>query len=135
MTKAGVGLSQNLSDHKKAGFEAATQAIEKLEGTSPTILFAFSSIKYEQEAVLKGIHEAAADAPDAMGLTRPSSVQETPASIPLIRMTARIILPNTKMCRMTSCAPCCLAQRAGILPDYLCQISMCCKIVRVSPSH
>jgi len=59
MTKAGVGLSQNLSDHKKAGFEAATQAIEKLEGANPSILFAFSSIKYEQEAVLKGIREAA----------------------------------------------------------------------------
>jgi len=60
MIKAGVGLSQNLQDHKKAGFEAATQAIEKLEGASPSILFAFSSIKYEQEAVLQGIREAAA---------------------------------------------------------------------------
>jgi len=60
MTKAGVGLGQNLSDHKKAGFEAATQAIEKLEGATPSILFAFSSIKYEQGEVLKGIREAAA---------------------------------------------------------------------------
>lgn len=62
MIKAGVGLNQNLSDHKKAGFEATTQAIEKLEGKKPSILFSFSSIKYDQEEVLKGIHEAAGNA-------------------------------------------------------------------------
>lgn len=58
MIKAGVGLSQNLNDHKKAGVEAASQAIEKLEGEKPSILFAFSSIKYNQEDVLRGIREA-----------------------------------------------------------------------------
>lgn len=63
MTKAGVGLSQNVSDPKKAGFEAASQAIEKLEGKSPSIVFAFCSIKYNQEDVLQGIHEAVASAP------------------------------------------------------------------------
>lgn len=62
MTKAGVGLSQNINDHKKAGFEAASQAIEKLGGAEPSILFAFSSIKYQQEGVLQGIREAAPDA-------------------------------------------------------------------------
>lgn len=59
MIKAGVGLSQNLNDYKKAGFEAASQAIEMLEGNEPSILFAFSSIKYDQKEVLKGIRESA----------------------------------------------------------------------------
>ena len=62
MIKAGVGLSRDLSDHKKAGSEAASQAIEKLEGTKPSILFAFSSIKYRQEDVLAGIREVVPDA-------------------------------------------------------------------------
>ncbi|MEK7510596.1 MAG: FIST N-terminal domain-containing protein [Patescibacteria group bacterium] len=62
MIKAGVGLSQNLSDHRKAGREAAAQAVEKLEGETPDIMFAFSSIKYHQEEVLKGIREAAPEA-------------------------------------------------------------------------
>lgn len=59
MIKAGAGLSQNLDDHKGAGFEAASQAIEELGGKSPSVLFAFSSIKYEQEEVLKGLRQAA----------------------------------------------------------------------------
>jgi len=62
MIKSGAGLSQNLSDHKKAGAEAASQAIQKLGGEKPSILFAFSSIKYQQEDVLKGIREVAPDA-------------------------------------------------------------------------
>ena len=62
MIKAGVGLSQNLSDHRKAGSEAASQAILKLEDAKPNILFAFSSIKYNQEQVLEGIREVAPDA-------------------------------------------------------------------------
>lgn len=62
MITSGVGLSQDISNHKKAGFEAALQAITKLEGRKPSILFAFSSIKYNQEEVLKGIREAAPDA-------------------------------------------------------------------------
>jgi len=62
MTTSGVGLSQNLSDHTKAGEEAASQAIEKLGGAKPSILFAFSSIKYQQEDVLTGIRKVAPDA-------------------------------------------------------------------------
>ena len=38
MIKAGAGLSQNLSDHKKAGAEAASQAVDKLGGEKPNIL-------------------------------------------------------------------------------------------------
>lgn len=55
-------MSQNLTDPRKAGHEAAIQAIDKLEGAQPTILFAFSSIKYDQNAVLRGIREAAPEA-------------------------------------------------------------------------
>lgn len=62
MIKAGTGLSQNVTDHKEAGFQAASQAMQKLEGEKPSILFAFSSIQYDQEAVLKGIREAAPQA-------------------------------------------------------------------------
>jgi hypothetical protein len=59
MIKAAVGLSQNLLDHKKAGFEAASQAVNGLGQNEPTVLFAFSSVKYDQEKVLKGIRQAA----------------------------------------------------------------------------
>lgn len=52
-------MSQNLSDHKKAGKEAANQAIKKLGGQPASILFAFSSVKYDQKEVLKGLREAA----------------------------------------------------------------------------
>ena len=61
MIKAGVGLSQNLADHKEAGKEAARTAVEKLGGQKPAILFAYSSIQYDQEAVLKGVREVAGD--------------------------------------------------------------------------
>ncbi|MBI1888868.1 MAG: FIST C-terminal domain-containing protein [Candidatus Spechtbacteria bacterium] len=59
MIKAGVGLSQNIREHQKAGFDAAKQAIEKLDGQKPSILFAFSSVTYQQEEVLRGIRKAA----------------------------------------------------------------------------
>ncbi|TSC56180.1 MAG: hypothetical protein Greene041639_393 [Parcubacteria group bacterium Greene0416_39] len=62
MIKAGVGLSQNLADHKEAGKEAARTALEKLAGQKPDILFAYSSIQYDQEAVLKGVREVVGDA-------------------------------------------------------------------------
>lgn len=55
MIKAGVGISQNLSDHKKAAADAATEALGKLEGSQPHIVFAFSSIQYNQEDVLAGL--------------------------------------------------------------------------------
>ena len=55
-------MSQNLNDHKKSGYEAVRQAIEKLSGEKPNIIFVFSSIKYSQEDVLKGAREAAPEA-------------------------------------------------------------------------
>ncbi|TSD03793.1 MAG: hypothetical protein Greene071421_589, partial [Parcubacteria group bacterium Greene0714_21] len=55
-------MSQNLADHKEAGKEAARTALEKLAGQKPDILFAYSSIQYDQEAVLKGVREVAGDA-------------------------------------------------------------------------
>lgn len=62
MTKAGVGLNQNLNDHEKAGWSAVSQAIEKLEGAKPHIVFVFSSIKYNQDDVLRGARKAAPEA-------------------------------------------------------------------------
>ncbi|MDP4007278.1 MAG: FIST N-terminal domain-containing protein, partial [bacterium] len=62
MIRAGVGLAQNLNDHKRAGGDAAFQAIEGLKGVKPSILFAFSSIQYNQEDVLVGIRKVAPDA-------------------------------------------------------------------------
>lgn len=48
-----------MGDHKKAGYAAALQAVNKLENIKPDIIFAFSSIKYDQGEVLKGIREVA----------------------------------------------------------------------------
>lgn len=62
MIKAAVGLSQNLQDHQGAGFEAVSEALERLGSVKPSILFAFASIKYDQEKVLKGIRQAAPEA-------------------------------------------------------------------------
>lgn len=62
MTKVGVGLSQRKTEHKEAGKEAAKEAIQKMGGGKPSILFVFSSIQYEQEAVLQGVREVAPDA-------------------------------------------------------------------------
>jgi len=59
MINAGVGLSKNLEDHKAAGSEATKQALEKLQGDEPKIVFVFSSIKYNQEEVLAGARGAA----------------------------------------------------------------------------
>src|SRR3989338_8033926 len=58
MIKAAVGLSKNLANHKEAAIEAAKEAISKLDGAKPDIMFAFSSIKYDQEEVLAGLREA-----------------------------------------------------------------------------
>lgn len=55
-------MSQNLADHKEAGREAARDAVEKLGGQKPEILFVYSSIQYSQEEVLKGVREVTGDA-------------------------------------------------------------------------
>lgn len=59
MIKAGVGASQNLQNHKETAKEAVGQAVNKLEGGKPSIIFVFSSVQYRQEEVLKGANEAA----------------------------------------------------------------------------
>lgn len=63
MIKAGVGLNQNLTDHKRAAVEAAREAADKLGGDKPSIVFAFSSIKYNQEDVLSGLNEVFSGVP------------------------------------------------------------------------
>lgn len=57
MIKAGVGLSQELGNHRQAAAQAAREALSKLEGETPSIAFCFSSIKYDQEAILAGVRD------------------------------------------------------------------------------
>jgi len=61
MIQAGVGLSQKTYNSKEAGMEAILAALKNMTG-SPAIVFAFASIKYNQEEVLAGIREAAPEA-------------------------------------------------------------------------
>jgi len=63
MIKAAVGLRQNLTDHRGAAAEATGDAIERLEGKKPNIIFAFSSVKYDQEDILAGVRSVVADIP------------------------------------------------------------------------
>lgn len=58
MIKAGVGLSQELSNHSQAAKQAAQEALGKLEGSKPNIAFCFSSVKYDQQAILAGLRDA-----------------------------------------------------------------------------
>ncbi len=63
MIKATIGLSQNLGNHREAAEEAAREAVDRLGDQKPSILFAFSSIKYNQEDVLAGIKSVVPDVP------------------------------------------------------------------------
>lgn len=56
---AGVGLSKNLTNHRQAAYEAVSEAISKLEGRKPSIVFVFSSINYDQTEVVAGANKAA----------------------------------------------------------------------------
>lgn len=57
MIKAGVGLSQELSNPSLAGKLAAIEAVGKFNDRMPNIAFCFSSVKYDQQAVLDGLRE------------------------------------------------------------------------------
>ncbi len=48
-------MSQNLADHKQSAIGAGREALNKLAGLEPEIVFAFASIKYNQEEVLAGL--------------------------------------------------------------------------------
>ena len=63
MIKAGVGLGKNLNNHKQAAKDAAREALDKLGGQAPSIVIAFSSIKYEQKDVLAGLNEIFTNVP------------------------------------------------------------------------
>lgn len=60
--KAGVGSSKNLAEHRQAAYEAVSEAITKLDGQKPDIVFVFSSIKYDQHEVVVGANQAASGA-------------------------------------------------------------------------
>ena len=63
MIKAAVGLSQNIDGPRRAGEEAAREAVERLGNKKPAILFAFSSVQYNQEDVLAGIRGVVPEIP------------------------------------------------------------------------
>jgi len=63
MIKSAVGLSQNLNDHRGAAAEATREAVDRLGNKKPNILFAFSSVKYNQEDVLAGVRSVVPDTP------------------------------------------------------------------------
>lgn len=59
MIKAKVGISQKVNNSHEAGYQATLEAINNLGCDQPNILIAFSSIKYDQKEVLRGIRKAA----------------------------------------------------------------------------
>lgn len=61
MIKAGVGIKRNLENHEQAAIDASREAAAQLEGAKPQIVFAFSSIKYNQEEVLAGLRKSFPD--------------------------------------------------------------------------
>lgn len=63
MIQAGVGLSQHMSSAESAATEAAEGAKLSLEGKVPSIVFAFSSISYDQETVLRTLRHVFPNVP------------------------------------------------------------------------
>ncbi len=63
MIKAGVGVRQNITEPRKAAQEAVREAVAKLDGRKPDIVFMFSSIKYDQKELLAGAKSEAPDVP------------------------------------------------------------------------
>ncbi|MFY9457440.1 MAG: FIST N-terminal domain-containing protein [Candidatus Spechtbacterales bacterium] len=58
---SGIGSSTNIQDPVAAGKEAVLSAISEL-GKEPHIIFAFSSVKFDQEKLVLGMNEARGDA-------------------------------------------------------------------------
>ncbi len=58
---SGVGSSTNIGDPVAAGKEAVSNAIQEL-GKDPHIIFVFSSIKFDQEGLVRGMNEARGNA-------------------------------------------------------------------------
>lgn len=63
MIKAAVSVQQNIEDSRKAARDAVREALMKLDGRKPNIIFMFSSIKYDQKALLAGARLEAKNIP------------------------------------------------------------------------
>lgn len=63
MIKAEVGVQQNIAEPRKAAQEAVREAVAKLDGRKPDIIFMFSSIKYDQKELIAGAKDEAPDVP------------------------------------------------------------------------
>jgi len=61
MIKAGVGVQQNIAEPRKAAQEAVREAVAKLDGRKPDIIFIFSSIQYNQKELMAGVKSEAPD--------------------------------------------------------------------------
>lgn len=60
--QAGVGKSKN-QDSKKAGAEAAQQAMDQIQSAKPSLAMVFASVRFNQKQVLEGIKSVAGDVP------------------------------------------------------------------------
>ncbi|OGH69012.1 MAG: hypothetical protein A3D53_03860, partial [Candidatus Magasanikbacteria bacterium RIFCSPHIGHO2_02_FULL_45_10] len=63
MIKAGVGTQQNITEPRKAARAAVREAVTKLDGRKPDIIFMFSSIKYDQKELLAGANAEVSGVP------------------------------------------------------------------------
>ncbi len=63
MIRAAVSVQQNIEDSRKAARDAVREALMKLDGRKPNIIFMFSSIKYDQKELLAGARLEAKDIP------------------------------------------------------------------------
>ncbi len=63
MIKAAVGIQQNTAEPRKAACDAVHEAVAKLDGGKPDIIFMFSSIKYDQKELIAGAKSEAPGIP------------------------------------------------------------------------
>lgn len=62
MISAGTGVSKD-DDAFEAGYGACSQALQKTNIDKPDLVFAFASVKYNQEKMIEGIRDASGNAP------------------------------------------------------------------------
>jgi len=61
MIKVGIGVQQNITEPRKAAEDAVREAVAKLDGRKPDIIFMFSSIQYDQKELMAGVKSEAPD--------------------------------------------------------------------------
>lgn len=56
--RAGVGISKE-NDAFKAGYEACSMAVQEAGGITPDLVIVFSSVRYDQKELIRGVREVA----------------------------------------------------------------------------